>query len=174
MAEIEVPEAKPVDKGDGARGGWEKMVWGAEQVHRIGQQVDKAVLTIASGAIVLSVSYCSGFPPASGWLLIPLGSAWAGLLFAIVADLIAMHLNNLAAVDQCNVLRHEALASVLGSGEGYETELEEQRAAQEKFSKHAKKQNAWAVANLVSLIVGLFLLCGYAFVNLYLATGGTR
>ncbi len=116
------------------------------------QQFDKAILTLAAGALAISLTFINQIAPnPKSWTLYILFSAWLTFCFSILSTLISLLTSQLACSRQREILENEFF------------ETKQQQDAQNNPAKSTQILN-WI--SIVSFIIGVLLLAIFSISNL--------
>lgn len=141
-----------------------------EDALQSGERYDKAILSLAGGALALSVTFLEKIAPHPfGWTYGLLGLAWLCLILAILLELYALARTQTVTNMQMDLARAEYLAYLRSLPEAQSVALpapEPVKSQQEidGYKNRLRSLNTWS---LRSLTAGIALICLFSLVNLF-------
>ncbi|MGC2423799.1 MAG: hypothetical protein WA666_05535 [Nitrospirota bacterium] len=118
------------------------------------QQFDKAVLTLAAGALALSLTFIEKIAPAPvKWTLWFLAFSWIAFVISILSTLISFLTSQTACTRQIEIIENED--ETTSNSEG----------SQNKYALYTKRLN---ISSIIFFIIGVALLVTFSLSNLFL------
>ena len=141
-----------------------------EDALQSGERYDKAILSLAGGALALSVTFLEKIAPHPFvWSYALLGVAWLCLIVAILLELYALAKTQTVTNMQMDLAGAEYLAYLRSSPEGQSVAppASEPVKPQEEIDRHKKRTRGLNTWSLRSLTAGIGLICLFSLVNLF-------
>ena len=141
-----------------------------EDARQSGERYDKAVLSLAGGALALSVTFLEKIAPHPFvWSYGLLGIAWLCLIVAILLELYALAKTQTVTNMQMDLAGADYLAYLrsLPEAQSAGATPSEPVKPQKEIDEHKKSTRSLNTGSLRSLTAGIALICLFSLVNLF-------
>lgn len=148
-----------------------------EDALQSGERYDKAILSLAGGALALSVTFLEKIAPHPfTWSYGLLGLAWLCLIVAILLELYALAKTQTITNMQMDLAGAEYLAYLRSLPEGQSSALpaSDPVTPQTEIDQHKTRLRGLNTWSLRTLTAGIALICLFSLVNLFSRSGAGR